>query len=262
MDKHHHEVAPSQHELGLVFSSLVAAADQVQIYKYCVQMVAQTYGKTATFMPKPVAGDNGSGMHTHQSIWREGKPLFAGSGYADLSETALYYIGGIMKHARAVNAFTNPSTNSYKRLIPGFEAPVLLAYSARNRSASCRIPLATNPKGKRVEVRFPDPTANPYLGFAAMLMAGLDGIQNKIHPGDAIDKNLYDLPPEELSGIPTVCGSLREALETLDTERDFLKKGDVFTDDLIDSYIQLKWEEVYNFEHTPHPVEWRMYYSS
>jgi glutamine synthetase len=262
MDKHHHEVAPSQHELGLVFSSLVDAADQVQIYKYCVHMVAQTYGKTATFMPKPVAGDNGSGMHTHQSIWKDGKPLFAGSGYADLSETALYYIGGIMKHARAVNAFTNPSTNSYKRLIPGFEAPVLLAYSARNRSASCRIPLATSPKGKRVEVRFPDPTCNTYLGFAAMLMAGLDGIQNKIHPGDAIDKNLYDLPPEELSGIPTVCGSLREALETLDAERDFLKKGDVFTDDLIDGYIQLKWEEVYNFEHTPHPVEWRMYYSS
>jgi glutamine synthetase len=262
MDKHHHEVAPSQHELGLVFSSMLDAADQVQIYKYCVHMVAQTYGKTATFMPKPVAGDNGSGMHTHQSIWKEGKPLFAGSGYADLSEMALYYIGGIIKHARALNAFTNPSTNSYKRLIPGFEAPVLLAYSARNRSASCRIPLATNPKGKRVEIRFPDPTCNPYLGFAAMLMAGLDGIQNKIHPGDAIDKNLYDLPPEELSGIPTVCGSLREALETLDRDREFLKKGDVFTDDLIDGYIQLKWEEVYNFEHTPHPVEWRMYYSS
>jgi glutamine synthetase len=262
MDKHHHEVAPSQHELGLVFSSLVSAADDVQIYKYCVHMVAQTYGKTATFMPKPVAGDNGSRMHTHQSIWKDSKPLFAGSGYADLSETALYYIGGIMKHARAVNAFTNPSTNSYKRLIPGFEAPVLLAYSSRNRSASCRIPLATSPKGKRVEVRFPDPTSNPYLGFSAMLMAGLDGIQNKIHPGDAIDKNLYDLPPEELSGIPTVCGSLREALETLDSDREFLKKGDVFTDDLIDSYIQLKWEEVYNFEHTPHPVEWRMYYSS
>jgi glutamine synthetase len=262
MDKHHHEVAPSQHELGLVFSSMLDAADQVQIYKYCVHMVAQTYDKTATFMPKPVAGDNGSGMHTHQSIWKAGKPLFAGSGYADLSEMALYYIGGIIKHARALNAFTNPSTNSYKRLIPGFEAPVLLAYSARNRSASCRIPLATNPKGKRVEIRFPDPTCNPYLGFAAMLMAGLDGIQNKIHPGDAIDKNLYDLPPEELSGIPTVCGSLREALETLDRDREFLKKGDVFTDDLIDGYIQLKWEEVYNFEHTPHPVEWRMYYSS
>ena len=262
MDKHHHEVAPSQHELGITFQSLVKAADQVQIYKYCVQMVAHTYGKSATFMPKPVAGDNGSGMHCHQSIWKDGKPTFAGTGYADLSDTALYYIGGIIKHAKAVNAFTNPSTNSYKRLIPGFEAPVLLAYSARNRSASCRIPFATSPKGKRVEVRFPDPTANPYLGFAAMLMAGLDGIQNKIHPGDAMDKNLYDLPPEELEGVPTVCGSLREALDALDADRDFLKKGDVFTDDLIDGYIELKWEEVYNFEHTPHPVEFQMYYSS
>ncbi len=262
MDKHHHEVAPSQHELGLTYSSMVRAADDMQIYKYCVHMVAQTYGKTATFMPKPVTGDNGSGMHTHQSIWRDGKPLFAGSGYADLSEMALYYIGGIMKHAKAINAFTNPSTNSYKRLIPGFEAPVLLAYSARNRSASCRIPYTANPKGKRVEVRFPDPTCNPYLGFAAMLMAGLDGIQNKIHPGDPIDKNLYDLPPEELQGIPTVCGSLREALGCLDADREFLKKGDVFSDDVIDGYITLKWEEVYNFEHTPHPVEWQMYYSS
>ncbi|TVR83630.1 MAG: type I glutamate--ammonia ligase [Rhodospirillales bacterium] len=262
MDKHHHEVAPSQHELGLTYSSLLEAADNVQIYKYCTQMVAHTYGKSATFMPKPVAGDNGSGMHTHQSIWKDGKPTFAGSGYADLSDTALYYIGGIIRHARAINAFTNPSTNSYKRLIPGFEAPVLLAYSARNRSASCRIPFATSPKGKRVEIRFPDPTCNPYLGFAAMLMAGLDGIQNKIHPGEAIDKNLYDLPPEELEGIPTVCGSLREALEALDADRDFLKKGDVFTDDMIDGYIQLKWEEVYNFEHTPHPIEFKMYYSS
>ncbi|MCW5699379.1 MAG: type I glutamate--ammonia ligase [Rhodospirillales bacterium] len=262
MDKHHHEVAPSQHELGLTFQELVRAADHVQIYKYCTHMVAHTYGKTATFMPKPVAGDNGSGMHTHQSIWKDGKPAFAGTGYADLSETALYYIGGIIKHAKAINAFTNPSTNSYKRLIPGFEAPVLLAYSARNRSASCRIPFSTSPKGKRVEVRFPDPTANPYLGFAAMLMAGLDGIQNKIHPGDPMDKNLYDLPPEELQGVPTVCGSLREALDSLDADRDFLKKGDVFTDDLIDGYITLKWEDVYNFEHTPHPVEWQMYYSS
>jgi glutamine synthetase len=262
MDKHHHEVAPSQHELGLTFDTLVRSADNVQVYKYVTHMVAHTYGKSATFMPKPVAGDNGSGMHTHQSIWKDGKPAFAGTGYADLSETALFYIGGIMKHAKSVNAFTNPSTNSYKRLIPGFEAPVLLAYSARNRSASCRIPFATNPKGKRVEVRFPDPVCNPYLGFAAMLMAGLDGIQNKIHPGDAIDKNLYDLPPEELKNVPTVCGSLREALNTLDANREFLKKGEVFTDDLIDGYIQLKWEEVYNFEHTPHPVEWQMYYSS
>ena len=262
MDKHHHEVAPSQHELGVTYQELIRAADQVQIYKYCVQMVAQTYGKTATFMPKPVAGDNGSGMHTHQSIWKDGKPTFAGSGYADLSDTALYYIGGVVKHAKAINAFTNPSTNSYKRLIPGFEAPVLLAYSARNRSASCRIPFATSPKGKRVEVRFPDPTANPYLGFAAMLMAGLEGIQNKIHPGDPMDKNLYDLPPEELEGVPTVCGSLREAIDALDADREFLKRGDVFSDDLIDGYIELKWEEVYNFEHTPHPVEWEMYYSS
>ncbi len=262
MDKHHHEVAPSQHELGMVYNTLLRSADNLQIYKYVTHMVAQTYGKSATFMPKPVAGDNGSGMHVHQSIWTDGKPTFAGSGYADLSDTALYYIGGIMKHAKSLNAFTNPSTNSYKRLIPGFEAPVLLAYSARNRSASCRIPFTSNPKGKRVEVRFPDPTANPYLAFAAMLMAGLDGIQNKIHPGDAIDKNLYDLPPEELSNVPTVCGSLREALGALDADRDYLKKGDVFTDDLIDGYIQLKWEEVYNFEHTPHPVEFRMYYSS
>ncbi len=262
MDKHHHEVAPSQHELGLAFSTLVRSADNVQIYKYCVQMVSQTYGKSATFMPKPVAGDNGSGMHTHQSIWKEGKPTFAGTGYADLSETCLYYIGGIIKHAKALNAFTNPTTNSYKRLIPGFEAPVLLAYSARNRSASCRIPFATSPKGKRVEVRFPDATANPYLAFAAMMMAGLDGIQNKIHPGDPMDKNLYDLPPEELAGVPTVCGSLREAIEALDADRDFLKKGDVFDDDMIDGYIALRWEEVYNFEHTPHPVEFKMYYSS
>jgi len=262
MDKHHHEVAPSQHELGMTFSTLVSNADNQQIYKYVVHMVAHTYGKTATFMPKPVAGDNGSGMHTHQSIWKDGKPLFAGSGYADLSETALYYIGGIIKHAKALNAFTNPSTNSYKRLIPGFEAPVLLAYSARNRSASCRIPFSSSTNGKRVEVRFPDATANPYLAFTAMMMAGLDGIQNKIHPGDAMDKDLYDLPPAELAEIPTVCGSLREALENLDADRDFLKKGDVFTDDAIDGYMDLKWEEVYNFEHTPHPVEWQMYYSS
>ena len=262
MDKHHHEVAPSQHELGLAFSTLVRSADQVQIYKYCTQMVAHTYGKTATFMPKPVAGDNGSGMHTHQSIWKDGKPVFAGSGYADLSDTALHYIGGIITHAKAINAFTNPTTNSYKRLIPGFEAPVLLAYSARNRSASCRIPFAAGPKAKRVEVRFPDATANPYLAFSAMLMAGLDGIQNKLDPGAAMDKNLYDLPPEELEGVPTVCGSLREAMTSLDADRDFLKKGDVFTDDQIDAYMDLKWEEIFTFEHTPHPVEFQMYYSS
>jgi glutamine synthetase len=260
-EKHHHEVAPSQAELGIKFDTLVKCADAMQIYKYVVHNVAHSYGKTATFMPKPVAGDNGSGMHTHQSIWKDGSPTFAGSGYADLSDTALYYIGGIIKHARAINAFSNPTTNSYKRLIPGFEAPVLLAYSARNRSASCRIPIAPGPKGKRVEVRFPDPAANPYLTYAAMLMAGLDGIENRIHPGDPMDKNLYDLPPEELKDVPTVCGSLREALETLDAGREFLKKGGVFSDDMIDAYLELKWEEVYAFEHAPHPIEFQMYYS-
>ncbi len=262
MDKHHHEVAASQHELGMMFGTLIETADRVQTYKYVVQQVAHAYGKTATFMPKPVKEDNGSGMHVHQSIWKEGKPTFAGSGYADLSETALYYIGGIIKHAKALNAFTNPSTNSYKRLVPGFEAPVLLAYSARNRSASCRIPYATSPKGKRIEIRFPDPLANPYLAFSAMLMAGIDGIENKIHPGDAMDKDLYALPPEELAEVPTVCGSLREALESLDADREFLKKGDVFTDDQIDAYMELKWEEVYALEMAPHPVEFQMYYSS
>jgi glutamine synthetase len=261
MEKHHHEVAPSQHELGLKFSTLVKCADNMQIYKYVVHNVAHQYGKTATFMPKPVKGDNGSGMHCHQSIWKGGKPLFAGNGYADLSETALYYIGGIIKHAKALNAFTNPTTNSYKRLIPGFEAPVLLAYSSRNRSASCRIPYVASPKGKRVEVRFPDPSANPYLAYAAMLMAGLDGIENKIHPGDPMDKNLYDLPPDELKNVPTVCGSLREAIGELEKDHTFLKKGDVFSDDLLNSYIELKWEEVYDFEHTPHPVEFKRYYS-
>ena len=261
IEKHHHEVAQSQHELGTRFTTLVKMADQMQIYKYCVHNVANSYGKTATFMPKPIWGDNGSGMHTHQSIWKDGQPLFAGNGYADLSEMCLYYIGGIIRHAKALNAFTNPSTNSYKRLIPGFEAPVLLAYSSRNRSASCRIPYTTNPKGKRIEVRFPDPTANPYLAFAAMLMAGMDGIKNKIHPGEAMDKDLYDLPPEELQGIPTVCGSLREALGALAEDHEFLLQGDVFTTDQIESYIELKWTEVYRFEHTPHPVEFEMYYS-
>jgi glutamine synthetase len=261
MEKHHHEVAPAQHELGLKFSTLVKCADNMQVYKYVVHNVAHQYGKTATFMPKPVKGDNGSGMHCHQSIWKSGKPLFAGNGYADLSEMALYYIGGIIKHAKALNAFTNPTTNSYKRLIPGFEAPVLLAYSSRNRSASCRIPYVASPKGKRVEVRFPDPSANPYLAYAAMLMAGLDGIENKIHPGDPMDKNLYDLPPDELKNVPTVCGSLREAIGALEADHAFLKKGDVFSDDLLNSYIELKWEEVYDFEHTPHPVEFKRYYS-
>ncbi|MEW5726712.1 MAG: type I glutamate--ammonia ligase [Pseudomonadota bacterium] len=261
IEKHHHEVAPSQSELGCKFGTMVQSADWMQIYKYVVHNVAASYGKSATFMPKPIFGDNGSGMHVHQSIWKSGKPLFAGSGYADLSDTALYYIGGIIKHAKALNAFTNPLTNSYKRLIPGFEAPVLLAYSARNRSASCRIPYATSPKAKRVEIRFPDPGANPYLAFSAMLMAGLDGIANKIHPGDPMDKNLYDLPPEELKQVPTVCGSLREALESLRADNDFLCKGDVFSKEFIEAYIELKYEEVYRFEHTPHPVEFQMYYS-
>ena len=261
IEKHHHEVAQSQHELGTRFATLTKMADQMQIYKYCVHNVAHSYGKTATFMPKPIYGDNGTGMHTHQSIWKEGKPLFAGNAYADLSETCLHFIGGIIKHAKAINAFSNPSTNSYKRLIPGFEAPVLLAYSARNRSASCRIPYTASPKAKRVEMRFPDPSANPYLSFSAILMAGLDGIKNKIHPGDPMDKDLYDLPPEELKGIPTVCGSLREALGALEADHEFLMAGDVFSRDQIDSYIELKWTEVYRFEHTPHPVEFEMYYS-
>ncbi|MFA5122458.1 type I glutamate--ammonia ligase [Zavarzinia sp.] len=262
IEKHHHEVAASQHELGIKFATLVRAADYIQIYKYVVQNVAYQYGKSATFMPKPVKGDNGSGMHVHQSIWKDGNTTFAGDKYAGLSDTCLYYIGGIIKHAKAINAFTNPTTNSYKRLIPGFEAPVLLAYSARNRSASCRIPYGTSPKAKRVEVRFPDPLANPYLAFSAMLMAGIDGIQNKIHPGEAMDKDLYHLPPEELAQVPTVCGSLREALTELDKNRAFLTKGGVFTDDLIDAYIELKWQEVYAFEHTPHPIEFDMYYTA
>ena len=213
VEKHHHEVASAQHELGLKFGPLTKMADHLQIYKYCIHQVAQSYGKTATFMPKPVYGDNGSGMHCHQSIWKNGKPIFAGDKYSGLSQDCLYYIGGIIRHAKALNAFTNPATNSYKRLVPGYEAPVLLAYSARNRSASCRIPWTASPKAKRVEVRFPDPMANPYLAFAAMLMAGVDGILNKIDPGAAMDKDLYDLPPRELKKIPTVCGSLREALE-------------------------------------------------
>ena len=261
VEKHHHEVAPSQHELGTLFNTLTYQGDGMQIYKYAVQNVAQSFGKSATFMPKPVKGDNGSGMHTHQSIWKDGKPLFAGKKYAGLSDQCLHYIGGIIKHARAINAFSNATTNSYKRLIPGFEAPVLLVYSSRNRSASCRIPFSTSEKGKRVEVRFPDAAGNPYLTFSAMLMAGLDGIKNKINPGDALDKDLYALPENELSGIPTVCGSLREALESLDKDRSFLTQGGVFTDDQIDAYIGLKMEEVQNFEHTPHPIEFQMYYS-
>ena len=260
-DKHHHEVAAAQHELGLTFGTLTQTADRMQIYKYVVHQVAHAYGKTATFLPKPIKEDNGSGMPTHFSIWEGKTPLFAGNGYAGLSETCLYFIGGIIKHAKAVNAFTNPTTNSYKRLVPGYEAPVLLAYSARNRSASCRIPYGTGPKSKRVEVRFPDALANPYLAYAALLMAGLDGIQNKIHPGEAMDKNLYDLPPAELAQVPTVCGSLREALDSLAADHDFLLKGDVFTKDQIESYIELKMSEVMRWEMTPSPVEYDMYYS-
>ncbi len=262
VEKHHHEVAASQHELGIFFSTLVDCADNMQLYKYAVHNVAHIYGKTATFMPKPVFGDNGSGMHVHQSLWNGKTPMFAGDKYAGLSDTALHYIGGIIKHARALNAFTNPSTNSYKRLVPGYEAPVLLAYSARNRSASCRIPFGNSPKAKRVEVRFPDPTANPYLAFAAMLMAGLDGVQNKIDPGAAMDANLYELPPEELAKVPTVCGSLREAVNALKADHDFLLKGDVFTKDAIEAYIDLKMEEIDAYETMPHPIEFMMYYSA
>ena len=261
-DKHHHEVAAAQHELGLTFGTLTETADRMQIYKYVVHQVAHAYGKTATFMPKPIKDDNGSGMHTHISIWEKGKPLFAGNGYTGLSDMCLYFIGGVIKHAKALNAFTNPTTNSYKRLVPGFEAPVLLAYSSRNRSASCRIPYGAGAKAKRVEFRFPDAMANPYLCYSALLMAGLDGIQNKIHPGDAMDKNLYDLPPEELSEVPTVCGSLREALDSLMADHDFLLKGDVFSKDQIEAYVELKWDEVYRFEQTPSPVEFDMYYSA
>jgi glutamine synthetase len=262
VEVHHHEVAgPGQCEIGTKFTTLVKRADWLQILKYTVWNVAASYGKTATFMPKPVVGDNGSGMHVHQSIWKDGTNLFAGDGYSGLSEFALYYIGGIIKHARALNAITNPGTNSYKRLVPGFEAPVKLAYSARNRSASIRIPYVSNPKGRRIEVRFPDPTANPYLAFSALMMAGLDGVQNKIHPGEAADKNLYDLPPEEDAKIPTVCSSLDMALEYLDKDREFLTRGGVFTNDLIDAYIELKNEEVTRFRMTTHPVEFDMYYS-
>jgi glutamine synthetase len=261
VEKHHHEVAPAQCELGVKFQELTASADMVQLYKYVVHNVAANYNKTATFMPKPLFGDNGSGMHCHQSLFKNGKALFAGKSYAGLSEMALYYIGGIIKHARALNAFTNPTTNSYKRLVPGYEAPVLLAYSARNRSASCRIPFGSNDKAKRVEVRFPDPAANPYLAFAAMLMAGLDGIANKIHPGEAMDMNLYELPEAKLKKVPHVCGSLREALLALKADHAFLLKGDVFTAELIDSFITLKTEEVLALETRPHPVEFEMYYS-
>ncbi len=262
IETHHHEVATAgQNEIGMKFATLVKKADELQIYKYCVHNVAHSYGKTATFMPKPIVGDNGSGMHVHQSLAKEGKNLFTGNEYGGLSQTALYYIGGIIKHARALNAITNSLTNSYKRLVPGFEAPVMLAYSGRNRSASIRIPYVANPKGRRIEVRFPDAGSNPYLAFAAMMMAGLDGILNKIHPGEAMDKDLYDLPPEEEKKIPTVCHSLDMALDYLDKDRAFLKAGGVFTDDVIDAYIGLKMQEVTRLRMTTHPVEFDMYYS-
>ena len=261
VEKHHHEVAPSQHELGMYFGTLTDQADNMQLYKYGVQMVAHSFGKTATFMPKPVKGDNGSGMHVHQSLWKGNTALFSGDKYAGLSDIALHYIGGILKHAKAINAFANSTTNSYKRLIPGFEAPVLLAYSARNRSASCRIPITLSKKAARCEIRFPDAAGNPYLTFSAMLMAGIDGIKNKINPGKPADQDLYAMSESEVKNIPTVCGSLREAMENLDTDRKFLTQGGVFTDDQIDAYIALKFEEIYKLEHTPHPIEFDMYYS-
>ena len=264
IDLHHHEVGTAgQCEIGVPFNTLTQKADEVQIYKYCVLNVAHAYGKTATFMPKPLVGDNGNGMHLHQSIWKDGTNLFAGDGYGNLSQTALHYIGGIIKHARAINAFSNASTNSYKRLVPGFEAPLMLVYSARNRSASIRIPYVQggSPKGVRVEVRFGDPTANPYLMFSAMMMAGLDGIKNKIEPVGPLDKDLYDLPAEELSGLPTVCSSLDQALDCLDADRGFLTEGDVFTDSVIDGYIDLKREETERLNSSTHPVEFEMYYS-
>jgi len=259
---HHHEVATAgQCEIGVEFNTLVRKADEVQVLKYVVHNVAHAYGKTATFMPKPLVNDNGNGMHVHMSLSKDGDNLFSGDGYGGLSDTALYYIGGIIKHAKAINAFANPATNSYKRLVPGFEAPTILAYSARNRSASIRIPYVSNPKARRIEVRFPDSMANPYLAFSAMLMAGLDGITNKIHPGDAMDKDLYDLPPEEEKNLDLVAFSLEEALLALDADREFLKAGDVFSDDLIDAYIDLKMENVTRLRMTTHPVEFDMYYS-
>jgi glutamine synthetase len=259
---HHHEVATAgQCEIGVKFNTLKRKADEVQVLKYVVHNIAHSHGKTATFMPKPLVSDNGSGMHVHQSLFKGGKNLFSGEGYGGLSDTALHYIGGLIKHAKSLNGFTNPSTNSYKRLVPGFEAPTILAYSARNRSASIRIPYESNPKGRRIEVRFPDSMANPYLAFSAMMLAGLDGIQNKIHPGDAMDKDLYDLPPEEEKNLAHVAFSLEEALNELDADRDYLKAGDVFTDDLIDAYIELKMQNVTRLRMTTHPVEFDMYYS-
>lgn len=261
VERHHHEVAPGQHEIGFKYGTLIETADNLQIYKYVVKNVADSYGKTATFMPKPIFDDNGSGMHVHQSLWKGETPLFSGKGYAGLSEMALYYIGGILKHAKVLNAFTNPTTNSYKRLVPGFEAPVILAYSERNRSAACRIPLSLSENSKRVEVRFPDPTANGYLAFAAMLMAGLDGIKNKIHPGDPSDYDLYE-KTEKAGKLSTTCGSLRQSLEELEKSPHFLLKGDVFSEDFLKAYSRLKWDEVHALERSPHPLEFKLYYSS
>ena len=262
VEAHHHEVATAgQCEIGVAGNTLVNKADEVQMLKYVVHNTADAHGKTATFMPKPVVGDNGNGMHVNQSLSKDGKNIFAGDLYAGLSQEALWYIGGLIKHARALNAFTNPGTNSYKRLVPGFEAPIMLAYSAKNRSASIRIPYAPNPKARRVELRFPDPSANPYLAFSACLMAGLDGILNKIDPGEAAEKDLYDLPPEEEAAIPTVCASLEEALAELDADREFLKAGGVFTDAMIDDYIKLKMEHVTQLRMTTHPLEFDLYYS-
>ena len=263
VEAHHHEVATAnQNEIATRFNTLVSKADEVQILKYVVQNVAYSYGKSATFMPKPLVGDNGSGMHCHQSLAKDGENIFAGDKYAGLSDTALYYIGGIIKHARAINAFSNATTNSYKRLVPGFEAPIMLAYSARNRSASIRVPFVANPKGRRVEIRFPDAAGNPYLTFAAMMMAGIDGIKNRIHPGEPLEKDLYDLPPEEAKDVPTICSSLEQAIASLDSDRDFLLEGEVFSNDLIDSYIALKRTEIIRLQMTTHPVEFEMYYSS
>ncbi|MBA2655903.1 MAG: type I glutamate--ammonia ligase [Tatlockia sp.] len=263
VETHHHEVATGgQCEIGIRYNTMTKKADELQITKYVIQNVAHNYGKTATFMPKPMVGDNGNGMHCHQSLMKEGVNLFTGDQYAGLSETALYYIGGIIKHARALNAFTNPATNSYKRLVPGYEAPVLLAYSARNRSAAIRIPYVSSPKSRRIEVRFPDAMANPYLAFTAMMMAGLDGIQKKIHPGQPIDKDLYDLPPEELVDVPTVCNSLEQAMQNLRDNHEFLLQGDVFSKDFINSYIAIKEEEIQMLRTLPHPYEFELYYSN
>ncbi|MBI4357505.1 MAG: glutamate--ammonia ligase [Gammaproteobacteria bacterium] len=261
VEAHHHEVATgNQNEISTQFNTLVKKADELQVLKYVVHNVAHAYGKTVTFMPKPIVGDNGNGMHCHQSLAKGEQNIFVGNGYAGLSETALYYIGGIIQHARAINAFTNGTTNSYKRLVPGFEAPVLLTYSARNRSAAIRIPVSSV-KGRRIEVRFPDGCTNPYLAFSAMLMAGLDGIQKKIHPGQPLEKDLYDLPPEIASDIPTVCASLEQAMECLNKDREFLLKGGVFTNDLIDSYVELKMQEIQQLRMSTHPIEFDLYYS-